>query len=109
MSEWERELTDLEIRALLEYFSNPDNECEKIDEKEYPDFMDEGLTQTLLKDPRTKECVLFIRQKGYTTGAFLITPENMKDFLDKWKKGELSPYSKEEMEDGEEVTDDEER
>lgn len=116
MSEWKRELTELEIRALCDFVANPQNNFENIAQKDYPNFMQEGLKQILYRYPRTKECVLIIRQKGYIMNALHIMPEEMKEFLEKWDSGELFPYGKqkqqakeEKAKSGNEVADDEGR
>ena len=115
MSGWKRELTELELRALCDFIGNPKNECEKIAQKDYPSYKGEGLKQILYKYPRTEECVLVIKQKGYIVNALHIKPQEMEDFLKKWDNSELFPYGnrqhmmKDEKTKGEnEVADDEE-
>ena len=70
----------------------------------------------LYRYPRTEECVLVFKQKGYIINALHIKPDEIKDFEEKWNSGEVFSNGKrqhmmkeEKSEVGNEVADDEGR
>jgi len=91
---WTRELTELELKAFCNFVLDENNNCERLDHKEYPEYLGEGLTQTLYKFPNTNEYVLIIRQKGYIVNALHIKSNEFEDFQKNWETGKLFPYGK---------------
>ena len=89
---WDRKLSELELRALCDFVLNPENSCRVIAEKENPTFQDEGLRQTLYAYDRSNEYVFIVRQKGYIMNALHIGSDEIEVFKTLWERGLLTPY-----------------
>jgi len=89
---WNRKLTELEMRALCNFVLDKDNRCTVVANKYDPKYKDEGLDQTLYKYERSDEYVFIVRQKGYIMNAVHIEGNEIDDFLTCWKDKKLTPY-----------------
>ena len=89
---WDRKLSELELRSLCNFVLNEDNGCKVVAEKEDPMFMGEGLRQTLYVYERSDEYVFISRQKGYIMDAVHIAGDEIEEFKTMWDQGQLHPY-----------------
>ena len=89
---WNRKLSELELRALCDFVFNEKNGCKVVLEKKDPTFMDEGLRQTLYLYEKSGEYVFIARQKGYIIDAVHIGLSEIEEFKTLWDQGMLTPY-----------------
>ncbi len=89
---WDRKLSELELRALCAFIFDEKNGCKIVETREYPDFMSEGLKQTLYVFEKTNEYVFVARQKGYIIDAVHIVSDEIEEFKTFWNQGMLTPY-----------------
>ena len=89
---WDRKLSELELRALCGFVLDEKNGCKVVAEKEDSTFMDEGLRQTLYLYEKTGEYVFIASQKGYIMDALHIESDEIEEFKTLWDQGVLTPY-----------------
>ena len=90
--EWNRKLSELEMRALCNFVLDERNGCKIVLEKEDTLFMNEGLRQTLYVYKQSNEYVFIARQKGYIMDALHISADEIEEFKSMWEQGMLTPY-----------------
>ena len=89
---WAKRLSQFEIRAFVGYVLDAKNMCRVVKEESDPEYMDEGLRQTLYVCPPTNDCVFVVRQKGYIVNALYVKKNEVEEFLEYWEDERLSPY-----------------
>ena len=89
---FDKKLSELEMRALCRFVMNPDNNCKIILEKSDKSFMGEGLLQTLYFFEDSSEYVFIAIQKGYIVDAVLIKADEIETFKSLWRQDMLTPY-----------------
>lgn len=89
---WNRKLSELEMRAFCSFVMNQQNGCKVVAEKDDPTFKGEGLRQTLYFFENSDEYIFVVEQKGYVVNVLHIGADEIAEFKTLWDQGMLTPY-----------------
>ena len=92
--EWDKKLSELEMRALCNFVLDKENGCKVVADKEDPFYNDEGLRQTLYLYEKSNEYVFIERQRGYITNAFHLNEDEVEKFRMLWEESMPNTYDR---------------